>query len=467
MHDAARKLLGSGALYTIATIAPILTVLAVTPVVTHALGPELYGQVAVAVSIYQVGSVLLAFGLPAMVTRDALLGENGFRGAAGYVVSGSALSLLAWLIAIALAWWWAPFAFPGIPLAVLVLALAAGAGLAMVTLSQALLRAAERVIAFVAMAAFAALIPPIVGLLGIWLWRSDPIAYVSGLAIGYLLSGVIAVGVAIRLARPLFVARDMWDALRIGLPTVPHGLAVPGLLTIVMALVVRSEGLAAAGSLQIAVMLGTAVVTILNAINNAWSPMIFKASSDDRPRVLAGSTFLVAAVTLVLVTGFVLMAPILVPLIGGSAVAGSPANQAAGVVASSGAFAVLYLANIHLTFISRRTWPLAILSPLSAALAVGTIALLAASYDNFQMLLWAAAWPLFYLLQALSSLLLARTSGYGPVRIGNTLPITALTLAVAVVAVVAPTRIVVVSCAIAVLVGVTGALLVYRRGLRL
>lgn len=416
-------------MYTVATVAPILTVLAITPIVTHQLGAEQYGQVAVAVSIYQVGSVLLAYGLPAMITRDALLDEGGFPGACGYVVMGAVLALVGFAVVCGAAWLWAPSVYPGVPVLVVIYAAAAGAGLAIVTLSQALMRAAERVVVFVLIAACAALLPPSLGLAVIAIGHGSAAGYSAGLAAGYLISGAIAVVVAVRFVRPVINRMALVRALRAGIPTVPHGLAVPALLTVVIALVVRSEGLGIAGGLQIAVLLGTSVVTVLNAINNAWAPMIFRASADQRPRVLAESTFVVATLTLILVAGFVAAAPVLVPLIGGPALSGPDAIGAAYIVAGSGCFAVLYLANIHLTFIERRTWPLAILTPLAAILSVG-MAWLLASFSDLPLLAWATAWPLFYLLQAVSSYLLAVFGSANPVRVARTVPLTVLSLGV-------------------------------------
>lgn len=427
MVEGARKLLGAGALYTTATVAPILTVLAVTPVVTQMLGNEAYGQVAVAVSLYQVISVLLSFGLPAVITRDALLEESGFRGAAGLTVAGALLSILGGVAGIATAPVWTPIIFPGVSTPVVVFGLASGAGLAIVTLAQGILRAAEQVLTFVVIAGVAALMPPAAGLGLMALMGRDPSHYVAGLATGYAVAAVVALGAAFRVARPLLRTEVVFDALRVGLPTVPHGLAVPALLTIVIALVVRSEGLATAGMLQISVMLGSAVVTVLNAMNNAWAPMIFKSVPEHRARTLADSSVMMAALALLLVAGFVAIAPALVPFIGRTATGVSSPVSAANLVASSGAFAILYLANIHLTFIARRTWPLAIVTPVAATLAILTGSALALTSVD-ALVAWAAVWPTFYAIQALTSYLLARASPYAPARLWPAAPLTLVTL---------------------------------------
>src|SRR5690606_32630501 len=142
-----------------------------------------------------------------------------------------------------------------------------------------------------------------------------------GLAAGYLVAAAAAVVVALRHAAPALSWRSTWRAMRVGLPAVPHSLAVPALLTVMMAAVIRLDGVAEAGQLQVAVMLGSAVVTVLNAVNNAWAPMVMQTSADERGDVLARSSVMVAAVALVLVSGYVVVAPFVVPLVGGPAVA--------------------------------------------------------------------------------------------------------------------------------------------------
>lgn len=426
-----RKLLGDGALYALATVAPILTVLAVTPVVTNILGAIGYGQVAVAISVYQVASVFVAFGLPAVITRDALLEDSGFPGASGQIFMGALLAVAGTAIAGITTSFWSPYVFPDVPMVLIALSLTAGAGLAIVTLAQGLVRAAERVLTFVFIAGTAALLPPVLGLLAVFVVEASAVAYVAGLAAGYGVAALVAVAVALRIARPKFDIIDLLRALRVGLPTIPHGLAVPALLTTVIAFVVQTEGLGLAGTLQISVMLGSAVVTTLNAVNNAWAPMIFRTTRALRPRALADTTLLVAALTLVLVTGFALTSPILVPLIGGPSSDGMLAIAVANIVAMSGAFTTLYLANIHLTFIAGKTWPLAVLTPLAAGLSI-MVGLTIANSTGATLLGWATVWPVFYLLQMSNSYFLARIGPFAPVDIRAAIPLTTLTVVVGV-----------------------------------
>jgi O-antigen/teichoic acid export membrane protein len=428
----ARRVLGAGGLYTIATVAPVLVLLAVTPIVTSMLGSAQYGQVAVAISVYQLGSVVLAFGLPTMVTRDALLTDRGFPGASAHVVVGSMLALVIGVIGALLAPVWSPVFFPGVPPEVVSLAVIAGMGLAVVTLAQALMRAAERVVTFVSIAALAALVPPVLGLLGVLLVQSSPLTYVTGLALGYMIAGSIAFTIAWRHARPVGTFAHARQALAIGLPTVPHGLAAPALLTLALAITVRTVGIETAGQLQVAVMLGSAVVTVLNAVNNMWTPMVFQSPESDRPKFLRSSTFVVSLVAAALISGYVIVAPYVVPFVGGPVITSSIPARASCLIAMAGVFHVMYLANIHLTFISKRTLPLAVLTPASLLLALGMAFALVSWTAIDGLLAMALIWPAFYACQALFSYVLAVLGPLPPVDIRRSLPILVLGALVAV-----------------------------------
>lgn len=438
---ASARLLGSGALYIVATAAPILAVLAVTPVITRLVGPNQYGEIAVAVTTYQLGSVLLSLGLPAAITRSALLEHDGFPGAAGTMFAGAGLAALLTLITASSASVWGPWIFPGVRSQVLTLALVAGCGLAVITMCQAILRAGERVGSFVGIAVLAALLPPSIGLL-LCLRSPSSANYATGLAIGYVAVAAGAMLISTRGIKPEFSMRSTAKALKVGLPVLPHLASVPLLLSAALALVVASNGLGFAGQLQVSVILGTSIITILNAANNAWAPLIMKTPPEDRTEVLGDTTTLVAEVTLLMICVFVPLAPTLVRFIGGP-LGDLSASRAAVVVVSSGVFQVLYLANIHLTFVSGRTAPLALTSPLGATVALGLLWLYTSSLSGspFALVLYASTWPVFYVLQALSSRLLAQLSSFEPAPITGALPPLLLALGVCASGIAAGTRI--------------------------
>lgn len=411
---ATRQLAGSGFLYTIATVAPILTLLLVTPFVTRILGPTEYGHVAIAITVYQLAAAMLPLGLPVSITRHAILLPGGSRAASGISVVGTLMLVSLAAVACVFSPLWGPSLFPQIGPTVLVGGVLAGLGLATVNLGQAILRADEKVGLFLSISMAAALIPPVAGfsLLPMPVFAHPSERYVLGLAAGYLLVGASSLVITIVRTPPLFARWNFTRSLSVGAPTLPHAMAVPALSTALVAIAAAIGGTALAGQLQTVVMLGSAVITVMNAVNNAWAPMVMKAPAPTLKRLLSSTTLVIALGLLILTAGYVIVAPYAVPLIGGPLVRDEMPVFASMVVAASGAFHVAYLANIHMTFISGRTWPLALTTPFCAAVALGIVAAFTAAIarSDVQLLILATAWPIFYFLQALASAALAAVS---------------------------------------------------------
>ncbi|WOQ70012.1 hypothetical protein RYJ27_01920 [Microbacterium limosum] len=413
-----RKLLGAGSLYLVATLAPTLTLLALTPLVTRTLGAAEYGEVAIVITIYQLGAMLVTFGLPLAVTRHALLGRGGFGIANGIILVGS-IGAAACGTSLALAApLWGGVTFPAVLPQTLAWGVIAGVGLSITTLAQSLFRAAEKVKVFVALAITASVLPPTLGLALITAGQSRTAeTYTLGLAVGYVAAGLVALVTAMRFRRPRFSLTETLGAYRIGLPTLPHLVSLPLLISGALAIVSASTNTTTAAELQIAALVGASVLTMLNALNNAWAPMIMKTGTETRPQVLEHSTYVISLVTLVIICVYVVLAPFMVQFIGGPVVQSDAPARASLVVALSGIFQVLYLANIHLTFITGRTGPLALTTPLAAVAALAALQVMTQiSLEPPSLILFATAWPLFFALQAVSSAILARRTPFATAR---------------------------------------------------
>ena len=79
---------------------------------------------------------------------------------------------------------------------------------------------------------------------------------------------------------------DTRRALRMGLPTVPHQVAIflaSGILVLVAGWLFGS---AEAGRLQLAVLIGSAPGVLTSSLNNAWAPIVYRTPEHDRAEVL-------------------------------------------------------------------------------------------------------------------------------------------------------------------------------------
>lgn len=424
-----RRMLGSGTIYAVATVAPILSTLLITPVVTRLLGPSEYGLVGISITLYQLGSVALSLGLPFAITRHAIIARSGVRGAVALVAIGSLTATLGGVILTLLLPLWGPLILGTSDATILFWPVVSSVGLCILTLSQSVLRAVDRVAAFVVLSCVAAIFGPLAGLLSVFLLGSHASSYLEGLAIGHSIAGLAALSVVFVQARPDYSWADVVENVRIGLPTLPHSIATALLTSALVVLASRLGSVEDAGRLQLALVLGTAPIVLLGAFNNSWAPMIYRAKDADRGGLLASSLRGIAILVFVLVGGFCTLAHPVVSFIAGSELFTDDLLRASITVTAAAPFMALYLANIHLVLLSGKTVPLAITTPASlvvSAILVGTVIQL---FGTPILATLALGVPLFYVFQWIASSFLSRMSGYDPPMIGRSLPILGMSLA--------------------------------------
>ncbi|WP_456847582.1 lipopolysaccharide biosynthesis protein, partial [Cellulomonas sp. P5_C6] len=282
MSNAVRseRMVRDGVLYTLAVVAPMASAVLVTPAVTRVLGGVEYGHVATGIAVYQIAAILFALGLPAAITRDALMESAGTRQAAGtmlvgvggvalaVVLSGSALQVSGASIF-------------SVPPGVAGPALVSGGALAALTMCQAQLRALARVTTFVLLAIANAVLPPIAGLVHAGLSGPTGEHYLQGLSLVQVLVAAVAVIVVTSIERPSFARSGVARSLRIGLPTVPHQLAAGAVVGVLVLIAGHRAGVEIAGQLQLALLIGTLGVVLVGAFNNSWAPNVYRRARSE------------------------------------------------------------------------------------------------------------------------------------------------------------------------------------------
>lgn len=403
--NASREVLGRGSLYTLGSVAPILANVLVTPVVTRVLGREEYGVVAVGLILVQVGAMIAGLGLASSITRHGILERSGETGARALVLQGSALSTLLIAAAVLAGPLWSEPALSVPWRAGLAFAAVAAAGFVAVLNAQAYLRVQDRPVPFVAMSAVATLGGPVIGL-ALVVWRAtDADDYLFGLLVGYLLAGLAGIALALRGGWPRSPRGDFGRALRIGLPAVPHLVALLLVQNALVLIATRYFGVEDGGRMQIALLLGSAPAMIVSALNNAWAPVVYRTDPAERGAALERSARDVAAVTAALAGGVALLAPFLLRILAPAEFAPAALVPVAAVTAAGAVVSVGYLANVHLVFASGRSGGLALASPLSLLLGVAAAVGLARTGSLTAV---AAGFPLIYVALAVGTSLLRR-----------------------------------------------------------
>jgi O-antigen/teichoic acid export membrane protein len=256
------------------------------------------------------------------------------------------------------------------------LALAAAAGFAVVVNVQSYLRVLDQPGPFVMLSLTSALGGPVLGIALVTLWQDTAAAYLLGLLVGY--AGSAAVGLLLTLrGGPVRHHRgDTRRALRIGLPTVPHQVALflaSGILVLVASWLFDTSD---AGRLQLAVLIGSAPGVLTSSLNNAWAPVVYRTPEAHRGEVLEHTGRDIGWLTS-LAAGFVAVtAPLLLAVVAPPSYDPRAMTPAVALVAAGTVLSVLYLSNVHLVFASGRSTGLAVVTPVS--LGFGTAAAIVA-----------------------------------------------------------------------------------------
>ena len=362
---ASKAVLGRGLLYTMGTAAPVLSNAVVTPFVTRQLGSTEYGSVATGLVVVQVGMIVAGLGLAAAITRHGILESSGVSGARSLVLRGAAAAVLLTALGALTAGWSAGWLGIREPIA-LVLALASAAGFSMVVNVQSYLRVLDRPLPFVLLSLGSALGGPLLGMLLLITGEPTAARYLGGLAIGYLAAALCGLAMVVRGVE--HHRGDTRRALRVGVPTVPHQVAIflaSGILVLVAGWLFGS---AEAGRLQLAVLIGSAPGVLTSSLNNAWAPIVYRTPEHDRAEVLEHTGRDIAVLT-ALAAGFVAAAaPVLLRIVAPASYSPGEMTPAVGLVAAGTVLSVLYLCNVHLVFASGRSEGLALVTPLSLVL---------------------------------------------------------------------------------------------------
>lgn len=365
-----RELLGRSSVYTAATAVQLAGGVLIYPLLTRALAPAQLGIVSAATLALRFVTVLAAAGLVAAVTRQYFDGTSGPRAARGLVPVVAIVAAAVVLLVDRTGPTWIhifeTLQYEG----AIRIAVAAAVPAALLAASQAYLRAAGRVSHFVTVALVSGLGSLALGLLAVLVLGATPENYLWGLLVGDTSACVLALFYVQAVVRP--ASRDVLTrSLRFGLPTMPHSAALLALGLGDRVVVERLLGLEEVGRYQVAYLLGNLVIAFLIAFNNAWAPAILGAAAENRWQQLAMTRQMITRLASSLIAGVALAAPLLLTLAAPPSYEPSALTSVTAMVALSGLPYVLFQARVIVLFQERRTLPMAVATPVSAAANVG------------------------------------------------------------------------------------------------
>jgi O-antigen/teichoic acid export membrane protein len=406
---ASRGVLGRGSIYTVGTVAPILANAAVIPIVTRLLGKDGYGVVAIALTVMWVAMMAGSFGIPSVITRQGILARSGVAGARSLLVRGSLMTAALMTVAILTAPIWESLVQAKDPLvqaelrSAILLALAASAFFVVVENSQALLRVVDRPGAFVSLSLTATLGGPLLGL-ALLAGDRSPVRYLSGLVAGYAAAAAVGLFMCLRGGRPQRDRGDTRAALRMGLPVIPHLVALYLANGALVFLAARLYDVPLSGRLQLALLVGSSPAVITSALNNSWAPIVYRAPDHERGAVLAHTARDIATLAALISGGVALLSPWLMRFVAPPSFHPLELVPPVAIITFGCVLSVAYLANVHLIFAAGRSLWLSVVTPLS--LLAGLSCAYLAGQESWVLL--AVGFPATYLMLAVGTAWLRR-----------------------------------------------------------
>jgi O-antigen/teichoic acid export membrane protein len=365
---AVRRLVGRGSVYTLGLALQMLTAFLVVPVVTRLLTPASYGRVAAGLVVFTLVSIVAGAGLPDAEARVFFAGPDGPRDARRLALAVAVIAFGLSLVLNVTGPLWAPL-FGVTYGGVLQLAVWGGAVGAISFGNQNLLRCQERAWAFLAVSLLGTVGGQAAGLVLTAVLHSAT-AYVAGVVAGTAVAAAAGLAMTSSLTAGMPRLRSVRSALALGLPIVPHGLAVYAVAAADRIVIAAILGLIATGRYQVAYAVGGLGVALVTALNQAWLPVVLGAPARGRWDVLTATSRVVNLIAAMIASALALLAPL------GLLIAAPPSYGRATLVpvAAIVAFSAVPYATsgtyFQIVFARGRTGVMALAAPVAAAVNI-------------------------------------------------------------------------------------------------
>lgn len=368
-HADRRALVGKGSIYTLATAAQLTGALLVQPALSRLLPEAEYGRVALAIVVTNLLGLVIAVGIPGVITREHFI-TSGRATARTAVTVGCGFALLLGGIALVTGPLWAS------PLHGFDLALAVGAATAisysMIACGQALIRAQGRASRFVMVVIVNVVGGQLAGIAAIVLISDTAATYLLGVAAGSVVGAVLTLA----WVKPTFVGITDKSAInswfQLAWPTIPHSAALFLMAAGDRFIIEIQRGQEAVAAYSLAYLIGALGVTLVAAANNAWVPLIFGAPEERRWQLLAATTTDLVRLVALLAGALAVTAPLALWIVADpNKYDVEKLTPVVAITALAAVPYVLYLASSHAIFWLGKTKILMWVTPLAVLLNLG------------------------------------------------------------------------------------------------
>jgi O-antigen/teichoic acid export membrane protein len=347
----------SGNIYLFGAIGQGLGPVLLTPILTRVLDVKTFGEIAYVTSVAAVLGILFSLGLPIIISRSYVLDPE------------SRPSILQWFKQI--------ISFYLILAAILVMfvndsvlsaAIAMSFGLACMQLILPLARAQDKAAQFALISIIGTLLPSVLVIINSYFsfFSNSLTALVLGSILGALISSALiwTKGNKNRIQKKYSIINSVKSAY----PILPHMFAMMALLNIDKIIFGQEIGKTFSGYLQVIMLIGTAPIMILSALNHAWLNKILLELKDNSSKAFKSLNSTIARLFILatlMIIGITVLNNLILELLNPNIKITSDVQKTVVLTSISTLIYVVYLANTHLLTWLNRFWVLGITTPLS------------------------------------------------------------------------------------------------------
>jgi O-antigen/teichoic acid export membrane protein len=355
----------SGNIYLFGAVGQGLGPVILTPVLTRMLSVQSYGEITFVTSFASILGILFSFGLPIIISRSYVLEEESrpsinkwFKQIVFVYFSLSMLLLI--------------FGSSAINLSILSLALP----FALMQLILPLARAQDKPKEFATISILGTLAPSISVIINYTI--NSPLSNSKALILGALFGSFVAVLLILPKSKSskLLSKYSVINSVKIAYPVLPHMFAMMALVNIDKVIFGQQIDKSFSGYLQVIMLVGTAPIMILSALNHAWLNQILlqlKNNSVKAFKDLNNTVLRLFALSGFLVIFLIVLNEQIIGLLNPKLEVTSEVQKTIILTSIATFIYVIYLANTHLLTWQSKFWILGITTPASVILQSAVI----------------------------------------------------------------------------------------------
>jgi len=349
----------SGNIYLLGAVGQGLGPIFLTPFLTRQLTPQEFGQITFVSAVAAVIGVILSFGLPIVISRSYVLDSK------------SRVTISSWnkaLVGIYLLFAVILFILNLNNFLVLTAILSISLSFGIIQLLLPFARARNQSTVFVAISIIGTLLPGLVIIISdFWGVQNNPTQVLN---LGSIISSIIVLLLVkdFHLSRTINEKYNLINSIKIGLPILPHMLAMIALVNVDKIIFGRYLDIEASGYIQIMMLVGTAPIMILSALNHAWLNQVLQSLKSNKNKAYKSINETVSklfTICFILLFVIIIFLNIILVILNPYILSNRIDTQVVVLSASASTLYVIYLANTHVLTWAKKFWILAFSTPIS------------------------------------------------------------------------------------------------------